>query len=112
MRTRFVVTTALLAVFVFCRWHFGSTDSAISLPIVNPAGTPAALQLGVEEPVGLLTAQQSGASIIYSDGNYRIQVAQTQSTARNIVRVVIQKTSGAAFRLDHFAIVARVPRAA
>jgi hypothetical protein len=113
MRTQFSISIGLLAIFVLIGSYLGSTDSAVLISLNNPAGVPAAIALGIEDPLGVLTSQQSGNSVTHTDGNYRIQITETaSSTTRSIIRVVVQKVSGEAFRLAHFSLSARVPRRA
>ena len=110
MRTRFALSIAIFAALVLCGWQFGATEPAILLALNNPVGVPATIGLGVEDPIGLLTAQQSGNVTTYSDGNYQIQVTETSVAMRSIIRVVVQKSSGEAFRMASFSITARAPR--
>jgi hypothetical protein len=110
MRIRFALSIAIFAALVLCGWQFGATEPAIILPLNNPVGVPATIGLGVEDPIGLLTAQQSGNVTTYSDGNFQIQLTETSFAMRNIIRVVVQKASGEAFRLTSFSITARAPR--
>ena len=110
MRKRYFLTIGSLAALAFCGWHFASTDPGLLLPLEISAGLPAAIGLGIEDPVGLLTSKRFGDSTTYSDGNYQIQITETPSTRRTIVRVSVKKASGEAFRLTSFSVMARAPR--
>src|SRR5215470_14950240 len=110
MRIRFALSIAIFAALVLSGLQFGATEPAILLPLNSLVGVPATIGLDVEDPIGLLTAQQSGNVTTYSDGNYQIQVTETMASRRNIIRVVVQKASGEAFRMTSFSITARAPR--
>jgi hypothetical protein len=110
MKIRLALPVGFLATLILCQWHFGSSDPAVIFPLNNPAGVLAAIGLGIEDPVGVFTTQQSGNSTTHSDGNYQIQITETSSKNRSLIRVVVQKVSREAFRLTNFSITARVPR--
>jgi hypothetical protein len=98
MRKLSLISIGLLAILILVRWNFGSTDSAVLISLNNPAGMPAAIGLGIEDPLGLLTSHHSGDSTAYTDGNYKIQIIETATTkTQSVVRVIVQKVSGEAY---------------
>ena len=111
MRVLFAITIGI-AVFALSGLHFGASDPTLVLPVNNPEGVRATIGLDVDDPVGLLNSRESDGTTTYSDGNFEIQVTETPSPRRNIVRVVIRKSSGAAFRLNGFSLTVRLSRSA
>ena len=110
MKTRVLIVVALIVIFAVCGWRTHASESALNLPLHSLTGISAAIGLGLDEPSGLFTVQNAGPTTTYSDGNYQIQITEATSNARKIVRVVVQKASGAVFRLNRFSISASVPR--
>src|SRR6185295_16509793 len=98
MKIRFAFSIAIFATLVLGGWQFAANEPAVLLPLNNPAGVPVTIGLGLEDPVGLLTSQQSGNVTTYSDGNFQIQITETTSPAmHSIIRVVVQKAKGETF---------------
>jgi len=110
MKLRLLLLIAVPAILLFSVWHFAA-ENALVLPLNNLGGLYGEISLGIDDPVGLFTAQRSGDATIYSDGNYQIQITETVSGARDTVRVEVQKSSGGRFRLRGFSVAALVPRA-
>jgi hypothetical protein len=112
MKKYLAISIGLLTAFILCGRYLGSSDFAFVLPLHNPAGISASIGLDIEGPIGLLATQEDGTTTTYSDGSFQIQITETSSKTRSIIRVVIQKFSGESFRLNHFSIIARAPRSA
>src|SRR5438876_8620196 len=110
MRRYLAALVGLLLTLVLTSSHIASSDAGVTIPVTTVAGVAATIALGIEDPVGLLTSQQSGTTTTYSDGTYQIQITETATKARSIVRVIVKKVSGDAFRMNNFSISVRVPR--
>jgi hypothetical protein len=106
------ISIVFILALIPAAFHLASSDPSLAIPIVTRQGVTATIGLGIEEPLGRMTSQQSGAMTTYSDGNYEIDITETPIRARSILHVVARKISGAPFALDSFSIVVRVPRAA
>lgn len=82
----------------------------MNIPVSTRAGIPATINLGLEERLGPFTTEQSGTTTTYSNGVYQIQVSETASKQRSIIRVIARKISGEPFRISNFGIAARTQR--
>ena len=100
-----------LAGLLLVNWNLGSSERGLIVPLNATPGVTATIGLGIEDRLGLMTNRRSGATTTYSDGNYQIQVTETTTSTRTVIRLVIQQSSGYPFRLNDFSITARVPRA-
>src|SRR6185436_7768825 len=98
----------ILVTLFLCSRDFAS-DQVVDFSLDSPAGVSATIALGLDNAAGLFTLQQAGNVTAYSDGNYQVQISSTPSQARTIVRVVVTRVSGEAFRLNEFSITARAP---
>src|SRR5215471_15476788 len=110
MRRYFAITIGCLLVLIPMGLPLASSEPGLNLPINTSAGVTATINLGIEDPAGLVTLTQAGTAATYSDGNYQIHVMQTATKARTILRVIAKKMSGEPFRMDNFSITVRVPK--
>src|SRR5262245_41739459 len=110
MRIKIVLVVGILSVLFLAGWHLAASDSGLVVPVNTVTGVSAQISFGIEEPVGLFSVKQSGNTTMYSDGNYQVQVTETPTRTRTIVRVVAQKISKEPFRIRGFTITARVLR--
>lgn len=112
MRTAFAISIAVLLALIPAGLHIASQDTSFNVPVKTSQGVTATIGLGIEEPLGQMTSQHSGSTTTYTDGNYNLQITETPTRARSILRVTLQKTSGEAFPMDGFSVDVLVPRAA
>src|SRR5688572_15897159 len=102
MRKRIAILVGSLAGLLLVNWNLGSSERALIVPLNATPGVTATISLGIEDRLGLMTNRRSGATTTYSDGNYQIQVTETATTTRTVIRLVIQQSSGYPFRLNDF----------
>src|SRR5512138_2015012 len=109
MKLRIPILIGFLAMLAVGGGHLGSSQSNLVLALHNPGGVRASVGLGIDDQLGMFTIQQTETLTTYSDGRYHIEITETPSPRRTLVRVVIQKHSGEAFRLSNFSLTAYVP---
>ena len=110
MKIYLAISIAFLSILLFAGPFRGASDAGLNIPFPTRAGVTATIGLGFEERLGPFTTEQSGTTTTYSNGVYQIQITETPSRARSLLRVKIRKVSGEPFRLSHFGISARVSR--
>jgi hypothetical protein len=110
MKRPVAISIALIAALALGRWQFGSSETLLVFPLHTPGGIKASLGLGIQDRWGTFSSEQSEISTTYSDGRYRIEITETPSLRRTLIRVVVEKLSGEVFRLDNFSLTAYVPR--
>src|SRR5215813_3456219 len=110
MKRAVAISIAFIAALALGRWQFGSSELLLVFPLHTPGGVKASLGLGIEDRWGTFSSEQSETSTTYSDGRYRIEITETPSLRRTLIRVIVEKVSGELFRLDNFSLTAYVPR--
>ncbi len=110
MKIYLSISIALLLILLFAGPFRGASDAGLNIPFPTHAGVTATIGLGLEERLGPFTTEQSGATATYSNGVYQIQITETPSRARSLLRVKIRKVSGDPFRLNNFGVSVRVSR--
>lgn len=109
MRTCYLFAIAVLLALLPIGLHLAETTNDFEIPISTHQGVSAIITLGLEERLGQVAVEQSGATTTYSDGNYNVQVTETTAKLHSIIRVQVKKASGEAFPVDNFSIAFRVP---
>jgi hypothetical protein len=102
----------LLLILLLLAWNgpaLRSAEPGVSVS-VKTTPFPLTIGLGVETPNARFSSYRDGGTTVFTNDDFRIQISETASQPRSIIRVRVDRLSAEAFRLNHFYVRVRVPR--